>query len=161
MDQGIHMVDLFLYLAGGFDEIEAFVSNLYWKPDVEDNVFAIFRNSETGVVASLHSTMTQWRHLFSFEIFLERGSIILNGLLTSSGTYGQEELTITRNRSHAPAAAWREEESPVRYDFDSSWRNEVEHFFDAIRSNCPVTVGTSRDALKLMQLIDRIYQNGG
>ena len=70
MDQGIHMLDLFLMMADDFDDVQAYVSNLYWNLEVEDNVFAIFRN-RNGVVASLHSTMTQWRHLFSFEIFLE------------------------------------------------------------------------------------------
>ena len=90
LDQGIHMLDLFRYLYGAFDEVRAFVSNLFWKTDIEDNVFAILRNSRTGVVASLHSTMTQWRHLFSLEIFLERGHLVLNGLKTSSGTYGDE-----------------------------------------------------------------------
>jgi len=45
--------------------------------DVEDNVFAIFKNKK-GQVASLHSTMSQWRHLFSFEIFLEKGHIVIN-----------------------------------------------------------------------------------
>ena len=36
LDQGIHMLDLFLYLAGDFDSVKAEVSNLYWKMDVED-----------------------------------------------------------------------------------------------------------------------------
>ena len=43
LDQGIHMLDLFLYLAGEFDDVHAFVSNLYWKLPIEDNVFAILK----------------------------------------------------------------------------------------------------------------------
>ena len=75
LDQGIHMLDLFLYLGGEFDEVKSFVSNLYWKiSGIEDNVFAIFKNNKTGLCASLHSTMTQWRYLFSLELFLEKGS---------------------------------------------------------------------------------------
>ena len=70
IDQGIHMLDLFLYFGNDFDNIHATVSNLYWKLDVEDNVFATLENTSTGLTASLHSTMTQWRHLFSLEIFL-------------------------------------------------------------------------------------------
>ena len=100
IDQGIHMLDLFLYLGEGFDEVHAFVSSLYWKlPGIEDNVFAILRNSKTGQAASLHSTMTQWRHLFSFEVFMERGYMVLNGLKTPSGTYGAEKLSVAKNRS--------------------------------------------------------------
>ena len=66
------MLDLFLYFGGNFDMIHASVSDLYWNLDVEDNVFATLENSETGLAASLHSTMTQWRHLFSLEIFWKR-----------------------------------------------------------------------------------------
>jgi len=157
MDQGIHMLDLFLMMAGDFDEVHALVSNLYWKLDVEDNVFATFRN-KNELVASLHSTMTQWRHLFSFEIFLEKGYIVINGLLTSSGTYGEEAMTIATNRTTSPAATWTDEEH-IRFHVDNSWRYEVEHFFEAIRGDEPVKVGTSQDAFKLMRLMDKIYQN--
>ena len=38
IDQGIHMIDLFLYLGGDFDNIHASVSNLYWNLDVEDKM---------------------------------------------------------------------------------------------------------------------------
>ena len=58
LDQGIHMLDLFLMFCDDFQEVKAYVSNLYWKLDIEDNIFAMFRN-EKGQVASLHSTMTQ------------------------------------------------------------------------------------------------------
>lgn len=157
LDQGIHMLDLFLHFAGNFNDVHAFVSNLYWKLDVEDNVFAIFRNAD-GVVASLHSTMTQWRHLFSLEIFLEKGYIVVNGLLTASKTYGREILSIAKNRTTAPAATWEDEERE-EFTTNNSWRYEVQHFFDAITNNKPVTIGNSEDALKLMKLVDKIYEN--
>lgn len=155
IDQGIHMLDLFLLMGGEFEEVQACVSNLYWKLDVEDNVFAIFRNRQ-GVVASLHSTMTQWRHLFSFEIFLEHGYIVINGLLTNSGTYGEEVMTVAKNRTSPPAATWSDEEH-IRFDINTSWRSEIQHFFDAVQYGRAVTVGTSKDALALMRVVDRIY----
>ncbi len=160
LDQGIHMLDLFLHVGGEFDEVHAFVSNLYWNlPDIEDNVFAIFRNSQSGMCASLHSTMTQWRHLFSFEVFLEQGYMVLNGLKTPSDTYGAEQLTIARNRTVSPAATW-EEEQVFRFDADESWLREAEHFRDAINGeNWPTAAGDSASALRLMQLVDRIYDN--
>lgn len=157
MDQGIHMLDLFLMMAGDFDEVHAFVSNLYWKLDVEDNVFATFRRRD-GLVASLHSTMTQWRHLFSFEIFLEKGCIVINGLLTPSGTYGEEAMSIAENRTSAPTATWDGVEQ-IRFKVDNSWQYEVESFFNVIEQDAPVSVGTSQDALKLMRLMDKIYQD--
>jgi len=160
MDQGIHMVDLFLHFAGdGFDNVQAVISNLYWKLDVEDNVFANLQNSSTGIVASLHSTMTQWRHLFSLEIFLEKGYMVLNGLKTSSNTYGEEVLTIAKNRSGAPAATWEDEER-ITYHTDHSWISEVNEYFRAIKENRKPAVGNSDDALLLMKTLDMIYSEG-
>lgn len=156
-DQGIHMLDLFLMLAGSFDEVQAMVSNLYWKLDgIEDNVFANFRNRETGVVASLHSTMTQWRHLFSLEVFLERGHIVLNGLKTQSGTYGDEELSIARNRATAPAVNWGDEKKTL-FPIDTSWTDETNIFLDSLLHNTPIRAGSSSDALRVMQLVERVY----
>ena len=157
LDQGIHMLDLFLLLAGELDEVQAMVSNLYWKLDgIEDNVFANFRNRKTGVVASLHSTMTQWRHLFSLEVFLERGYMVLNGIKTQSGTYGDEVLTVAKNRTMSPAAIWEDEEKTV-FHVDTSWADETNYFLDCVLENRVVETGSSRDALKVMQLIDTVY----
>jgi 1,5-anhydro-D-fructose reductase (1,5-anhydro-D-mannitol-forming) len=158
MDQGIHMLDLFLTFCGDFEEVKAVCSDLYWHLDIEDNVFAILKNSK-GQVASLHSTMTQWRHLFSFEIFLERGYIVINGLITPSGTYGKEELSIAENRTLPPQAVWTEEKR-VTFSFDTSFQEEVKEFIQCIDSNSPITSGNSADSLKVMRLIEKIYAEG-
>ena len=157
MDQGIHMLDLFLFLSGGFDTVKAEVSNLYWKMDVEDNAFVILKDSKTGKVASLHSTMSQWRHLFSLEVFMEKGYMVLNGLITSSMSYGEEMLSIAKNRSEAPAATWKDEVK-TQYVNNNSWRYEMAHFFNAITNNLPITIGNSDDALELMNIMDEIYK---
>ena len=156
IDQGIHMLDLFLHLGGNFDNVHASVSNLYWNLNVEDNVFATLENTKTGLAASLHSTMTQWRHLVSLEVFLEKGYLVLNGLKTSSNSYGEEILTIAKNRSTAPVATWKDEKN-ITYHTDESWESELTEFFSAIKSNREVKLGNSSDALKLMKIIDKIY----
>ncbi len=157
IDQGIHMLDLFRYLGGEFDVIKSEVSNLYWKAEVEDNAFIILKNSKTGLVASLHSTMTQWRHLFSLEVFMEKGYMVLNGLVTSTMSYGEEVLSIAKNRSAAPAATWKDEVK-TQYLSNNSWRYEMEHFFNSIKHDTPVKIGNSNDALQIMKIIDKIYQ---
>lgn len=159
LDQGIHMLDLFNYIGGSFDDIRAFVSNLYWNlPGIEDNVFAIMRNSNTGLTASLHSTMTQWRHLFSLEVFLEKGYMVLNGLKTSSDSYGEEILTVARNRSKAPAASWESEEK-YSYLIDSSWEFETKEFVRCIKNKIKYQFGDIEDAKNVMRLITEIYSN--
>lgn len=155
LDQGIHMLDLFLMMCGDFEEVKAYVSNLYWKLDIEDNVFAIFHNRK-GQVASLHSTMTQWRHLFSLEIFLERGYITINGLKTSSNTYGDEVLSVAKNRTPPPAAMWTDEERIV-FHSDTSWKRELKIFLDSIKNNKGIPIGNTGDALKLMRLVEKVY----
>ena len=158
LDQGIHMLDLFLHLGGGFDEVHAFVSNLFWKIEgIEDNVFAMFRSSKTGICASLHSTMTQWRYMFSLEVFLEKGALILNGLKTSSGAYGEEVLSVKRN-SNSHEGTFSSEET-LRFHNDTSWNSEVLHFVDCIDEDKPVIQGNSSDALRLMKIMDEIYKN--
>ena len=101
--------------------------------------------------------MTQWRHLFSLEVFLEKGYMVLNGLLTSSNSYGEEVLSIAKNRSIAPAATWKDEVK-TQYLDDHSWHYEMEHFFSAIKEDIPVKIGNSNDALSLMKIIDEIYK---
>jgi predicted dehydrogenase len=59
----------------------------------------------------------------------------------------------------APAAMWSDDEH-FRFDVNNSWRYEVEHFLAAIEQNRPVTIGTSHDALVLMQLVDKVYAHG-
>ncbi|MCM8542593.1 MAG: Gfo/Idh/MocA family oxidoreductase [Lentisphaeraceae bacterium] len=161
LDQGIHMLDLMLYFIDDFDEVKAFCQKQYWGLDIEDNVFAMFRNPK-GQTASLHSTMTQWSNLFSLEIFLERGYMTLNGLLTSTGSYtenGKENITISSQRSAAPLALNNELEK-YEFDTDGSFQMEIKEFIQSIQKDSPIKIGTLSDALKLMGLIEKIYADG-
>lgn len=158
IDQGIHMIDLLLFFGKEFDTINSLCSQSYWNLEVEDNVFAIFKNSKTNVTASLHSTMTQWRHLFSLEIFLSKGYMVLNGLKTSSNSYGNEELSIAINRSEAPAAKWSNEEKHLFSNNYNFWEREVNEFIETIKNNRMPKFGNSEQAYKVMKVIDNIYE---
>ena len=153
LDQGIHMVDLLRLFGGEFTQVHSFVSNDFWGHDVEDNAYALMR-AETGVVAMLHSSATQWRHRFSLEITLQRGTVLLEGILSGSKSYGAETMTI----------AWAADndigdpkEQTTRYNEDHSWRREIEEFADAVLNDAPVVNGSSADALATMDLVYRIY----
>ena len=158
LDQGIHMLDLFIYLAGSFDICHSLISNLYWKiPNVEDNAFVLLKQSSSGLCASFHSTMTQWRYLFALEIFLEKGSLILNGLKTSSGAYGEECLGVRRNLSEEDNTYSPYKDEQYTFREDCSWDDEIKHFFDAIEYGSEIKLGNTSDALVLMKHIDQIY----
>ena len=156
MDQGIHMLDLLILFAGSFDKIKSIVSNSYWKLKIEDNVFAIFKNSKNNISASLHSTITQWRHLFSLEIFLEKGYLVLNGLKTSSNSYGKEELTIAFNRAPIPQAVSIREKK-IKYTTDKSFLTETKIFIDSIKQNKEIETCNTIEALNLIKVVEKIY----
>ena len=153
LDQGIHMVDLMRLFAGDFADIHSFVSNGFWNHDVEDNAYALMR-TRGGVVAMLHSSATLWRHRFELEIILEKGTVILSGILSGSKSYGAETLTVARA---TPNDAGDPKEDVTRYDNDPSWADEIADFADAIAQNRPVVDGSAAEALATMQLVYRIY----
>lgn len=154
LDQGIHMVDLMRLFAGEFVEVKSFVSDRHWGFDVEDNAYALMRTAD-GVIAMLNSSATQWRHRFHLDINLERGSLILGGLLSGSKSYGAETLTVVSadpdNDSGDPM------EQMIRYNRDPSWDDEIKVFAECIIRNTPVTMGSSDDALQTMRLVYHIY----
>jgi len=158
LDQGIHMLDLFRAFCGDFDEAKSFVGTSYWKIGVEDNAFALLRNKE-GQVAMLHSSATQWKHLFSLEIFLSEGYLEVNGILSSTRSYGRETLIMARRQFGGEGYALGNPREEIMYfDQDHSWAREVAEFADCILHDRPVTVGTSEDALRAMELVYRIYE---
>lgn len=160
IDQGIHMLDLFRYFIGDFDEIKSFITTAYWNTPGEDNAFVILRSSKQ--VAILHSSATLWKHTFKMEIFLEDAYLIVSGLLSKTGSYGRETLTIGRRQFEGETyALGNPREEIIYFDEDKSWELEVSYFADAIINDSPIRSGTSLDALKAMQLVEAIYKDNG
>ena len=155
LDQGIHMVDLMRLFAGEFTQVYSFVSNSYWGYDVEDNAYALMK-TDKGVVGMLHSSATEWRHRFSLDINLEKGSINLGGILSSTKSYGAETMTLVWANPDEDNGDPREQ--MTRYNKDPSWSLEIAAFADAIRSGKPIQYGGSTDALQTMELVYKIYE---
>ena len=83
--------------------------------------------------------------------------MVLNGLKTSSGVYGDEDLAIKRNDQNRSLGQFESEERIVYYT-DTSWLTEVNRFFESILNDAAIELGNSTDALKLMLAVDRIYK---
>ncbi len=159
LDQGIHMVDLFRFFAGDFTQVKSLVTTSFWDIPLEDNAFAILYNDQNQV-AMLHSSATQWQHRFSVEICLEDGYINLNGILSSTRSYGEESMTFARRQFENETFAFgKPREETIFFDRDDSWALEVAAFTEAIRAQQPIVSGNSTDALRVMVLIDQIYRN--
>ena len=159
IDQGIHMLDLFRYFCGDFNEIKGLLSKMFWNTDIEDNAFILLRNI-SGQVAMLHSSATLWKHSFKLEIFLEGAYLIVSGLLSKTGSYGRETLTIgTRQFEDESFALGNPREEIIYFDQDLSWSMEVDKFIEYIIQDNKVDNSSSTDALKVMELIDQVYKD--
>lgn len=154
LDQGIHMVDLMRLFGGDFNEVHSFISNSHWGYDVEDNAYALMRTAD-GVVGMLNSSATQWRHRFHLDINLDRGSLILGGILSGTKSYGAETLTVVQADPDNDRGDPKEQ--VTLYNRDPSWDEEITAFADYILNDRPVQSGTSEDALRTMQLVFKIY----
>lgn len=157
IDQGIHMVDLFRLFCGEFTDVKSFISRSYWPVEVEDNVFVLLRNCQ-GQVGTLHSSATQWQYKFLLEIYLEKGYVTIQGILSSTRNYGTETLRIARclyDKEGYPQP--NPEETISYYEEDRSWAQELEEFVTCIKEGTPITVGSCLEALRTMDLIERIY----
>ena len=152
LDQGIHMLDLICFFAGRFNKFKSFVSNKFWKYNVEDSAFALMKNN-SGVIASIHSTATQWKHKFNIEITLEKATLILSGILSGSKSYGQEKLIILNKKKE------KFYKKTFRYYKDNSWKEEIAEFTNIILENKKVLNGNSSQALEVMKMVQNIYNN--
>ena len=158
LDQGIHMLDLFRFFCGDFQEVRGLLSTQYWNVPVEDNAFVLLRNAQ-GHIAQLHSSATLWKHTFHLEIGLEGGYLIAKGLLSRTGSYGRETLIIGRKpRSGEEAAVGNPREELVYFNKDMSWDLQVKELVNCIQNDLPVTDSSSLDALRVMELIAEVYR---
>ena len=154
LDQGIHMLDLMRLICGEFVEVKSYVSNNYWKHDVEDNAYALLKD-EFGRIAMLNSSATQWQHKFSLDISLTEGYIELSGILSGSKSYGEEKIKFGKREKESNNGQM--ESKTFKYLEDNSWRDEIYEFIDAIINDAKIESGSSSDALETMKLVYSIY----
>lgn len=151
VEQGIHAIDLFRWFLGEFTEVVGFTATRFWDmAPLEDNAFALFR-TEKGQIASLHSSLTQWKNLFSFEIFGQDGYIVIEGL---GGGYGTEKVTLGKRALLEP---FKEETTEFRGG-DRSWYEEWREFVAAIEEDRE-PLGNGRDGLEALRLVNAVYQS--
>lgn len=150
IDQGSHLIDLARWFLGDFCSVQGRLANYFWNMPVEDNAFFLLATAERRV-ASLHASWTEWKNLFSFELFCRMGKLEISGL---GGSYGVERLTCYR----MSAAMGPPETTMYEYPMeDDSWQRELVDFFDDIRLRRPPQPGIT-DAQAVLRVIERLYQ---
>jgi len=149
LDQGIHAIDLFRWFLGDLAVVAGVTAAWVWDAPVEDNVFALFR-TRRGQVASLHASWTQWKNLFSLEVYGDQGALVVDGLGKS---YGTESLTVyTRDSEGGPP-------TEERHEFpgpDLSWESEWDDFIGAIRMGT-TPMANAEDGLAALRLVEALY----
>jgi predicted dehydrogenase len=151
LDQGVHIADLCRWFLGELTCEAGVVVQGFWKvAPLEDNAFALL-TSEDGKVASFHTSWTQWKNRFRFEVIGTDGYATVDGL---GGSYGVEQLLVGRRRAEGGAP------DEQRTDFagpDESWEREWQEFVDAVVTG-RTPMSDAKDALCTMRLIDSIYE---
>ena len=160
LDQGIHMIDLFRYFSNDeFECLSSHITSSFWNVECEDNAFLTLK-SKNDIVATLHSSATQWKHKFLLEMAFENGFINLDGILSSTRSYAPETMIIgKREFEDITFAMGKPKESITYYEYDNSWSLELSEFIDAIHGKNAINNGTSSDALEIMKITDFVYNN--
>ena len=160
LDQGIHMIDLFRYFSNDeFTCLSSHLTSSFWNVECEDNAFLTLK-SKNDIVATLHSSATQWKHKFLLEMAFENGFINLDGILSSTRSYAPETMIIgKREFEDITFAMGKPKESITYYEYDNSWSLELSEFIDAIHGKNAINNGTSSDALEIMKITDFVYNN--
>lgn len=160
IDQGIHMLDLIRYFSGEkFKKINSYITTAYWNIKVEDNAFVLMQ-SDNKVIASIHSSATQWKHKFLLEMCFEEGYINLDGILSGTRSYAPEKLIIGRREfEDVTFAMGKPKESIIYFENDHSWNLEVDEFIAAINGDGIIKEGTFKDAYETLSLVQRVYEN--
>ena len=151
MEQGVHAIDLIRWFLGDLKEATGMLSNHYLKKmPLEDDGMALFR-SKNGATALVHTSLAQWKNLFSFEVFGEKGYALVEGL---GGSYGEEKLIRGKHDANAP---FRDEITYFR-GADKSWQEEWDVFIKAIKEK-KQPIGNAQDGLEAMRAADAVYQS--
>lgn len=152
LDQGVHVMDLFRWFIGDFSEAVGFITTRFWNvAPLEDNGFALFR-TEKGKVASLHVSWTEWRNLFSFEVYGQDGYVLVEGL---GGNYDTERLIIGRR---LPTLGPIHEETFKFLGQDPSWYEEWRNFVAAIEEDKEL-LGSGYDGWQALRMVYAIYES--
>jgi predicted dehydrogenase len=152
IDQGVHLIDLSRWFMGEeFADTTGRLLTAYWNMPVEDNAFLIL-TTKAGRIAHLHASCTEWKNLFSFEIYCRDAKLHLEGL---GGSYGVERLCHYRMRPEMGPPDTSIYEYPLP---DTSWATEWADFVAAATSGARGAGATLDDALATLRVVGEAYE---
>ena len=153
IDQGPHLIDLSRWFLGEMTEVQGFAHTYFWDMPVDDNGFMLLKTAKKQV-AFLHASCTEWKNLFSMEIYGKLGKLDLSGL---GGSYGVEKITWYKMLPEMGPPETTSWEYPMG---DDSWEVEITEFFEDIRLN-RIPAASLLDAAAALTIVEKIYRDSG
>jgi predicted dehydrogenase len=153
IDQGVHLIDLARWLLGDFVDVQGVATTYFWKMPVDDNAFMTLRTAE-GQTAFLHVSCTEWKNLFSLEIYGRDGKIAIDGL---GGSYGLERLAHYRMLPEMGPPETFIREYPGA---DRSWHVEFAEFLTDVEQHREPSAGLEA-ARRALVVAEEIYAQSG
>ena len=153
IDQGVHLIDLAGMFLGEFTQVDGHAVTAFWNMSVDDNAFLSLRTAQ-GKTAWLHVSCTEWKNLFSFEIYFRNAKLHAEGL---GGSYGVERLTYYKMLPEMGPP------ETVIYEFprgDDSWALELNEFIEDIRLRRPPSPGLA-EGKRTLEIVEQIYRKSG
>ena len=149
IDQGMHLIDLSRMFMGEFTGVQGHLPTYFWDMEVEDNAFMTLTQDD-GRAAWLHATWTEWKNMFSLEIYAKYAKIQIDGL---GGSYGEEKLTYYRMKPEMGKPDVLEFNFPEE---DKSWELEWKNFKKSIE-NKERPNGDIIDCIEALKITDKLY----
>ncbi len=153
LDQGVHLIDLARWFLGDFTEIDGYADTYFWDMLVDDNGFMMLKTAQNQV-AFLHASCTEWKNIFSFELYGKLGKLEINGL---GGSYGIETLRFYKMLPQMGPPETTIWEYPMA---DDSWEVELAEFWEDIHLARQPASGLE-DALAALEIVETIYRKSG
>jgi predicted dehydrogenase len=153
IDQGVHLIDLSRWFLGDFTQVSGLAQTCYWQMAVDDNAFMTLRTADEHT-AFLHVSCTEWKNLFSLEIYGRQAKLHIDGL---GGSYGVERLAYYRMLPEMGPPETTIWEYPRG---DQSWAREFAEFLEDIRLTRTPSAGLA-DARAALVVVEEIYRQSG
>jgi len=151
-DQGVHLIDMARSFIGEVEKVRGFMADSYWKAGTEDNAFVLLQG-KNNVIASIHSSLTQWKRLHSFEIYGTKGYLSVEGL---GMRYGDGEKLIAGRRTKDPDIV-KEKTIICNPIADNSLVYELKEFVSAVMHGTPLDP-TAMDAFETLKIVEKVYK---
>lgn len=149
IDQGVHLIDLAGIFLGEFTRIEGHTATYFWDMPVDDNAFLSLRNA-AGATAWLQVSCTEWKNMFSLEIYGRDAKLHWEGL---GGSYGVERLTYYKMLPQMGPPETTIWEYPRG---DESWKIEMAEFVEDIQTGRTPVPGL-KEARAALTVVEQIY----